>query len=225
MPRESADPSMDSRRGGESESADALGGGGVKASAVRGIKAGITSNCAFERIADLHSNPENPRTITTERLEALKAALESDGAMLQARPLIALPDGTVIAGNQRLRAAQELGWETIPVIRVDLDEQTARLWMLRDNSEYGEWDEPALGEILASPSFREFAARKGEYGEQCRACRWLPMCHGGCQKHRLVTSAEVAAPSYFCAAYERLFAHSRRQLRRFADRVGQARRA
>ena len=45
----------------------------------------------------------------------LKQNLLADREMLWARPLIALPDGTVICGNQRLLAARELGWETIPV--------------------------------------------------------------------------------------------------------------
>jgi ParB-like chromosome segregation protein Spo0J len=68
----------------------------------------------------------NPRRITLERLEELKQALVADREMLAARPLLALPDGTVIAGNQRLRAAQELGWKTIPVLFVDLDPERAR---------------------------------------------------------------------------------------------------
>ncbi len=68
--------------------------------------------------------------------------------MLWARPLIALPDGTVICGNQRLLAARELGWQTIPTITVDLDRDRARLWALRDNNQYGEWDEQALAELL-----------------------------------------------------------------------------
>jgi DNA modification methylase len=76
-------------------------------------------------------------------------ALDADPEMLAARPLIALPDGTVICGNQRLLAAQELGWESIPVITVDLNAQRARLWALRDNNAYGTWDEPALAELLA----------------------------------------------------------------------------
>jgi ParB-like chromosome segregation protein Spo0J len=93
--------------------------------------------------------PENPRTIRPQRLEELKRGLQADPEMLQARPLLALPDGIVIAGNQRLRAAQELGWETIPVITVDLTWERARLWALRDNNQYGDWDEPALAEMLA----------------------------------------------------------------------------
>jgi DNA modification methylase len=92
--------------------------------------------------------PENQRTIRPERLEQLKRALAADPEMLQARPLLALPDGTVIAGNQRLRAARELGWQTIPVITVSLGRERARLWALRDNNPYGEWEEQALAGLL-----------------------------------------------------------------------------
>jgi site-specific DNA-methyltransferase (adenine-specific) len=69
--------------------------------------------------------------------------------MLWARPLIALPDGTVIGGNQRLLAARELGWTRIPVIFVDLKPDEARLWGLKDNGSWAEWHEPALAELLA----------------------------------------------------------------------------
>src|SRR5207244_5941955 len=75
--------------------------------------------------------------------------LLEDREMLAARPLLALPDGTVFAGNQRLRAARELGWRTIPVLTVELEWGRARLWALRDNNPYGEWDEPLLAELLA----------------------------------------------------------------------------
>ena len=95
----------------------------------------------------LRAWPENPRRISEARLEDLKRALLEDREMLAARPLLALPDGTVIAGNQRLRAARELGWSTIPVLTVDLDWERARLWALRDNNAYAEWDEPALAEL------------------------------------------------------------------------------
>ena len=86
--------------------------------------------------------PENPRTISPERLEQLKQALTADPEMLQARPLLALPDGTVIAGNQRLRVALGLGWKTIPVVTVALEPERARLWALRDNNPYGDWTSP-----------------------------------------------------------------------------------
>lgn len=93
--------------------------------------------------------PVNPRRISPGRLEDLQRALEADPEMLWARPLIATLDGTVVCGNQRLRAAQGLGWEAIPAVFVDLDPERAKLWALRDNNAWGEWDEPLLGELLA----------------------------------------------------------------------------
>ena len=36
-------------------------------------------------------------------------------------PIVIRPDGTLIAGERRLRAAQSLGWQTIPVTVLDLD--------------------------------------------------------------------------------------------------------
>ena len=68
--------------------------------------------------------------------------------MLRARPLIALPDGTVIAGNQRLLAARELGWESIPVVFADLDEARAVEWALRDNRGYAEDVDEQLALLL-----------------------------------------------------------------------------
>jgi DNA modification methylase len=99
-------------------------------------------------LSALRSWPENPRSIAPAALEQLKQALLGDSAMLWARPLIALPDGTVICGNQRLLAARELGWQTIPTITVELDRDRARVWALRDNNQYGTWDEQALAELL-----------------------------------------------------------------------------
>lgn len=93
--------------------------------------------------------PQNPRRISGARLEQLKRALAAEPEMLRARPLIALPDGTVIAGNQRLRAARELGWESVPVVVVDLEHARAAEWALRDNRGYGEDDDALVGALLA----------------------------------------------------------------------------
>lgn len=99
-------------------------------------------------VADLRPWPENPRVIDAARLEQLKRSLEADAGMLEVRPLVALPDGTVIMGNQRLAAATALGWERVPVAIVDLDVETARSWAIRDNQSYGEWEPADLSAIL-----------------------------------------------------------------------------
>lgn len=98
--------------------------------------------------AELREADKNPRTITEERYQALKYALSSDPGMLEARPIIATPDGEVVAGNMRLRAALDLGWEQVPVYIADLDEKRKREWMLRDNVPYGDWVPSEVAELV-----------------------------------------------------------------------------
>ncbi|HJN16843.1 MAG TPA: anaerobic sulfatase maturase [Armatimonadota bacterium] len=76
-----------------------------------------------------------------------------------------------------------------------------------------------LAEILSSAQYQTFARRKDSHKPQCQACQWLDLCHGGCQKHRLITSDSVASPTYFCESYKQFFAHSRRRFRRMADEI------
>lgn len=99
-------------------------------------------------IANLRPHPENPRTITAAEFEQLKARLTKSPHMLHARPLIALPDGTVIAGNQRLAAARALGWSKIRVCTVDLPDAEAREWALIDNNGFGDWQHEQLVQYL-----------------------------------------------------------------------------
>lgn len=99
-------------------------------------------------LSRLKVNPENPRTIRPKRMEDLKRTMQADPEMLNARPLVALPDGTVILGNHRLMAAQELGWTDIPVITVDLDESRAVEWALRDNISFAEDEDEAVAALL-----------------------------------------------------------------------------
>lgn len=90
----------------------------------------------------------NPRVINPDRFADLVRSLSEDPRMMTARPLIAMKDGRVIAGNMRLRAARELGWEEVPVVYVDIDEDRATTWALRDNVSYGDWEDQRLGELL-----------------------------------------------------------------------------
>lgn len=102
----------------------------------------------------------NPRTITAERFESLKRSLVADPNHLRARPLIARTSGVVVAGNMRLRASQALLEEgntkfvnewpggRIPCFVADLNDEQAIALALRDNNEYGEWNEQEVAELL-----------------------------------------------------------------------------
>lgn len=101
-------------------------------------------------LTQLNAWPENPRSIRADRLGDLMAAMQAEQEMLQAKPLWALPDGTVFAGNQRLAAALALGWQTLPVAVVHgLTDVQVKTWALLDNNTFGRWDEPALADFLA----------------------------------------------------------------------------
>lgn len=60
-------------------------------------------------------------------------------------------DGEVIAGHTRLKAAEALGLDTVPVRYVDLDPAEAHLLALADNklNEKAEWDGIKVAEILS----------------------------------------------------------------------------
>jgi DNA modification methylase len=97
-------------------------------------------------IGRLHPDPANPRRISDEELDALENSMRRYGCV---QPIVALPDGTVIGGHQRLIAARRLGYEVVPVIWVDLSLEQARLLGLALNKIQGSWDEALLGRLLA----------------------------------------------------------------------------
>lgn len=98
--------------------------------------------------ADLKPWGENPRVIDQAEFDALCRSLQNDPEHMEARPLVALPDGTVIAGNMRLRAVQHLGWRHVPVVYRDLDRDQAKQVALMDNNSFGRWHEDELAEML-----------------------------------------------------------------------------
>jgi DNA modification methylase len=57
-------------------------------------------------------------------------------------------ENVVIAGNMRLRAVRELGWEKVPVLVVSLPPEIEAQWNLKDNNQWGEFDDGTLAEIL-----------------------------------------------------------------------------
>lgn len=101
------------------------------------------------KVSKLREWDRNPRRIEDTRYQSLVRSLREDPEMLRARPLIAMKDGRVIAGNMRLAAARDLGWDTVPTVYVDLDEDRAATWALRDNNPYGEWDDGGLADLLS----------------------------------------------------------------------------
>lgn len=98
----------------------------------------------------LRPAPWNPRFISSERFENLCASIEADPDFLWRRPVLAQADGTIYAGMMRFHAAAHLGYAAIPAIVEDVPDRVARERALRDNQQWGDWDESALLELLQS---------------------------------------------------------------------------
>lgn len=100
-------------------------------------------------IASLRPFDGNPRKISERGLEKLQRSIEEFGFV---NPVLAQA-GTrmVIAGHQRLKAAEAAGLDKVPVVFLDLDDVTAKAYNIADNrlQDEAEWDFGSLADLLA----------------------------------------------------------------------------
>ena len=96
--------------------------------------------------AELKAWRENPR----KNDHAVPAVMDSIKRFGFASPIIARPNGEVIAGHTRLKAALELRLDRVPVRYMDLDPADAKLLAIADNrsGELADWDDEGLAAIL-----------------------------------------------------------------------------
>lgn len=99
-------------------------------------------------LSRLKPAPWNPRLIRDVRFKSLCASVQADPEFLYRRPVLAMADGTIYAGNMRYRAAEHLKLPTVPAVVEDISEQLAKERALRDNQQWGEWNEDELAEML-----------------------------------------------------------------------------
>jgi hypothetical protein len=99
------------------------------------------------RIDTLHEDPANARAHSRRNLDAIVASLRRFG---QQRPIIVTPEGMVLAGNARLRAARELGWEEIDVVVTTLEGFRRVAFAIAHNrsQELSRWEHDALRAVV-----------------------------------------------------------------------------
>lgn len=98
----------------------------------------------YRKTVDLELIHNNPRTIKEEDFKRLCESVEKNKLFFEARPII-LSDRTgmlvVIAGNQRLRAAIEIGLKEVPTVLIPgLTEEQETEIVFRDNISNGDFD-------------------------------------------------------------------------------------
>ena len=102
----------------------------------------------------LKADPKNARKHSEANIAAIEGSLRAFG---QQKNIVALKDGTVIAGNGTLVAATRLGWKSLAVVRF-ADEKKARAFALADNrsAELAAWDEETLNATLDELKLEKF---------------------------------------------------------------------
>jgi len=106
-------------------------------------------NLEMRKITDLKAADYNPRRISDKELEKLKRSIETFGFV---EPVVvngkAPRKNVVISGHQRLKAAEALGLEKIPVVEVSLAPKQEKALNVALNKIRGNWDTSKLLELL-----------------------------------------------------------------------------
>lgn len=73
-----------------------------------------------------------------------------------------------------------------------------------------------LTEMLNSSKQKVFGQLKAKLPRECRTCRWLKYCRGGCTKDRLRDPTDEGS-NHFCRAFMMFFEHADAEFRRLAE--------
>lgn len=112
-------------------------------------------------LGDLSEHPDNPRRGNANEIG--KSLIRFG----QTKPIVVSKDGVIAAGNHTYRAAQEIGWTHIAVIRVDMDDNELRSYLVADNrlSDLGGYEESQLTTILEDLRQADLLEGIGWYSE------------------------------------------------------------
>ena len=99
----------------------------------------------FIKISKVKNNADNPRVLKDEKFKALVKSIQDFPEMLELRPIVVNEEMIALGGNQRLKACREAGLKEVPIIRAHgLTEAQQREFVVKDNTNAGEWDMQAL---------------------------------------------------------------------------------
>lgn len=110
----------------------------------------------YKKINELTAYARNSRTHSDSQIEQLVASLREFGFT---NPILIDDKNVIVAGHGRIKAAQTLGMETVPTIKLgDLTDEQRRAYIIADNklALNAGWDEFVLGEELRELDLQEF---------------------------------------------------------------------
>src|SRR6267378_770897 len=104
----------------------------------------------YRRVGEFIPDPRNARTHPKRQIDQLRASIEEFGFT---NPILADPDGHIIAGHGRLQAARAMGFAEVPTITLSgLSDTQKRALRIADNkiALNAGWDLEILQKELAS---------------------------------------------------------------------------
>lgn len=102
----------------------------------------------FRNISELHNWEHNPRTVTKQGIERLIKQIKKLGVY---KPLLITEDGTVLGGNMRLQALQQMGERKVWVSVVQADTEEKKIeYALSDNDRVGKYEGDQLANMIGN---------------------------------------------------------------------------
>ena len=96
------------------------------------------------KLSSIKPNPSNPRIIKDEKFEKLKQSITDFPQMMELRPMIVDESNTLLGGNMRFKALQDLGYKEVPDNWIkkasELTEEQKKEFIIKDNVGFGEWE-------------------------------------------------------------------------------------
>ena len=92
-------------------------------------------------IDKIKPNPDNPRTISNDKLQQLVGSIKQFPEMLSIRPIVIDENMVALGGNMRIKACKLAGIKEVPVVFVDnLSDEQKQEFIIKDNVGFGQWD-------------------------------------------------------------------------------------
>lgn len=126
----------------------------------------VTFKTYVAKIDDLLPSQENPRKISRKAYEALKKSLVDFPEMKQIREIVIDEDSNILAGHQRIYALKDLGYQDVFVKQMfGLTKKQKREFMIKDNTNSGEWDTDILANSWEVDELKDFGIPDFVFGE------------------------------------------------------------
>src|SRR6266699_2570254 len=142
-------------------------------------------------IKDIKPNPFQPRqTVDPAALEELVSSIKQAGLLQPVVVRRANGGYELIAGERRLRACQQLGWQRIPAVQRDADDRTLLTLALIENLQRDDLS-PLVATVRPSPTRSASSNSRKSY---CRCsmrgiCRWVMRAR--CSHSRIRASSRI----------------------------------